>query len=120
MHSEWPYRMKRWISSELVEKCVALADELKNRQLAVERVARVEYDKEEKKRKLQQQRQQQNNSWNVAPVGGASGGFGWGVSAFSGGVGDAWGGFGGTAATGSRVFICIVLTSHTQKKNTQK
>ncbi len=97
MHSEWPYRMRRWISSELVDKCVALADELKNRQLAVERVARVEYEREEKRMK-QQQQQQQQTGWGATPIIGGNGG--WGVSAFSGGVGDAWGGFGGTAATG--------------------
>jgi hypothetical protein len=97
MHSEWPYRMRRWMS-ELVERCVALSDELRNRQAAVERAFRIEYAAEEKRRKLQQLQQQQKGGggggWGDFGGGGA-----WGVSAFTGGADAAWGGFGGTQAT---------------------
>ncbi len=99
MHSEWPYRMRRWMS-ELVERCVALADELKNRQSAVDRAFRIEYAEEEKKRKLQQQQQQQQGGgWGGFGAGLGGGGGAWGVSAFSGGADSAWGGFGGAQAT---------------------
>ena len=94
MHSEWPYRMRRWISVELVEKCVALAEELKHRQATVDRVARVEYDKAERRRKEeQQQQQQQNNSWGG---GGGSWGGSWGTTAFTGNSENAWGDFSGS------------------------
>ena len=107
MHSEWPYRMRRWISSELVEKTIALADELKNRQNAVDRLARIEYENDEKQRKQQQLQQQQQGGGGWGWGGGTgntgnsgnSGGWGWGTTAFSGTANDAWGGFGGTQAT---------------------
>jgi hypothetical protein len=84
MHSEWPYRLRRWISSELVEKCVQLSDELKNRQNMISRTAKQEYDLLEKRRKEQSLQSGNNNN-------------SWGISAFSGGADSAWGGFSGTA-----------------------
>ena len=85
MHSEWPYRLRRWISGELVEKCVVLADELKNRQNLLSRTARQEYESGQKKRMQQTQASQNQASQNS-----------WGTSAFSGGTENAWSGFSGS------------------------
>ena len=93
MHSEWPYRLRRWISSELVGKTVVLADELKNRQSLLQRTARQEYDLGQKKRQQQQHQLQQQQQQQ------GGGGFSWGTSAFTGGADSAWGNFSGSTGT---------------------